>query len=179
VCLTAAGQPPAPPKLAAARADYQKTLDKAKAAYDESLKQAASDYRRRLTTLLDEETKAGKLDTALAVRDEIKGVDEGGRKVATKADLKRALAGSRWAWDESPLVLQADGVARHAGWEANKLTTRWDAIDRRTVILVVEKGRDTDRIAVLEFTESLEEYRGIDHRGVWFERKRRLAPAAK
>jgi hypothetical protein len=34
------------------------------------------------------------------------------------------------------------------------------AIDRRTVVLIVERGRGNGRYAILEFSEKLDEYKG-------------------
>lgn len=57
--------------------------------------------------------------------------------------------------------------------------TRWEAIDRRTVLLYIEKGRDRDRIAILEFSESLGEFKGFDFENRVMEVKKRLTADAK
>jgi hypothetical protein len=176
-CVVGAAQPPAPsPTLAAARATYQRALDKAKAAHDDAVKRAATDFKRDLTSLLDVETKAGRLDAALAIRDEIRAADEGRKAgVSTKADLKKALTGSRWNWGEGMLVLQADGLARHPVWETSSLVTRWEAVDRRTAILTIERGRNTNKLAVLEFSEALDEIAGgVNFEGTPMAVKKRL-----
>jgi WD40 repeat protein len=81
-------------------------------------------------------------------------------------ELRTALAGTRWNWGDSILELKADGSTTHANWDNRfGLTTRWEAIDRRTALLIVEKGRQQNRYAVLEFTEDLSSFTGFDFGG--------------
>lgn len=143
---------------------HQKALEKAKAAYDEATKQAVEGYKRQLEALVSEETKAGNLDGALAVRNEIKAVTGGVAipKSGTKADLKKALGGTKWDWGDGTLTLQADGFAKHTNWDPDRSVYRWVAVDRRTAVLILDKGRDSNRLAVFEFSEALDEFKGYD-----------------
>lgn len=84
----------------------------------------------------------------------------------TKEDLRQRLGGSRWEWERGALVLKEDGRAELPRSEGQALVVRWEAIDRRTAMLAVEQGRNADRIAVLQFSEDLNEYSGIDFSNV-------------
>ncbi len=183
VCLSAHGQPPkSPAKLESLRTDFQKVLEKAQSSHDDAAKLAAEDYKLQLTQLLDAETKAGRLDSALLVRDEIKNIDAIGVrnfKVSSKAELKKSLSGSKWKWHESPLTLQTDGYAKHPTWEANKLIVKWEVVDRRTVLLIIEKGRDQDRYSILEFSEGLDSFKGFDFGSGRFDAKKRIPASSK
>lgn len=165
-CLgrTSRGQSPKLPiKLVAAQTDYQKASDKAQAVYDDAIRQATGIYKRQLTESLVSETKIGNLDAAIQIREEIKKAEEmvsPRSNVSTKAALKKVLMGTRWNWGNKPLVFQADGYANHPDWDSTRSATRWEAIDRRTVVLIVERGRGNDRYAILEFSEKLDEYKG-------------------
>jgi len=181
--VSAYGQPAKPPgQLESVRADYRKVLEKIQVSNDAAVKLAAEDYKRQLVLLLDAETKAGRLDAALLVRDEIANIDAStgpNTKLATKAALKKALGGTKWKWDESPLILQSDGLAKHPGWDASKIVTKWEVVDRRTVILIIEKGRNINRYAILEFSESLDEFKGFDFEQGRLEVKKRLPGSIK
>ena len=169
ICLSAQETPSKlPAKAMALHAEYRKALEKAQESYDDTGKQAAKEYKQELTKLLEIETKNGNLDGAITIRAEIKTLDvlpAPNLKGSPKATLKKALAGTKWNWGDAPLTLQADGQARHPVWDANKLVTRWEVADRRTVVLVIDKGRDSNRLAVLEFSETFDEFRGIDFGG--------------
>jgi hypothetical protein len=176
--VTAAGQPPKVSlPLAAARADHQKSLDKAQAAHDDAVRAAIDEYKKQLTEALAAETKAGNLDAAVELRDELKRADEAAPPRAPtppKAALRKALVGTRWNWNGVPMTLHADGYVRNADWEANRLVTRWEAVDRRTVVLVVEKGRARDYYAVLEVSEKLDEFGGYGFDGKRLKAAKRL-----
>ena len=145
------------------------------------MKEASDEYKSQLTQLMDAETKAGKLDAALTVREEIKAVEDTAPKsrVATKAALKKSLENTRWNWADEALILRADGIATHPAWVAGKLVTTWEVVDRRTAIISIAKGRDTNRIAVLEFSETLDEFKGFDFGGGKLESKKRLPALSK
>jgi hypothetical protein len=83
---------------------------------------------------------------------------------AQREALRKQLEGTTWLWGDDKVLVKLDkeGVVRNDLWESQGLVTKWEPIDRRTVFLVVEKGRDNDRYAVLTFTEDLQEYDGYD-----------------
>jgi hypothetical protein len=60
------------------------------------------------------------------------------------------------------MTLKPDGSLECKGWD---FVVRWEVIDRRTVVFFIEKGRDTNRVAVLMFAEDLSEFRGFDFHG--------------
>lgn len=74
-CIMSAQQGKLPLAVYTARGEYKNAVAKAQGGYNEAVKKAAEDYKDRLKVLLDEETKAGHLDIALAIRDEMKTVD--------------------------------------------------------------------------------------------------------
>lgn len=78
----------------------------------------------------------------------------------TKAELTKLLVGSHLEWGKG-VELKADGYAKNVDWEAGGLEIRWEAIDRRTILLTVEKGREHDRCGVLTFTEDLNGFSGV------------------
>lgn len=83
--------------------------------------------------------------------------------VTTKDDLRKFLSGSQWEWGpKENLTLKPDGDAHNPGWVTREgWSTRWDAVDRRTIVLVIVKGRNTDRLAVLVFSEDLASFDGF------------------
>jgi hypothetical protein len=83
------------------------------------------------------------------------------RVVLSKEDLKEFLAGTEWAWGLS-FRFKPDGYVENANWTMRGLVTRWEAIDHRTVVLVVERGRDQNRYAILTFSSDLTEFSGFD-----------------
>lgn len=80
------------------------------------------------------------------------------KAVESRDDLRKALAGTRWTWGNDRLQLMADGDVQMAEWTARGLVTRWRAVDRRTVLFVIARGRPNDRTAVLTFNEDLTGY---------------------
>jgi len=67
--------------------------------------------------------------------------------------LKDRLSGTTWEWNgpNERIVFKADGYISHPGWEQRGLVTSWEVIDTHIVLLVVRKGRGTDRYAILVF----------------------------
>ncbi len=168
------------PEAKKAKSRYDEAVARAKTDYEQKLREAREALLADLDKAQKDASNAGDLDEAVKIRDARKVIAEGARDVATKADLRNALAGTRWNWGDVPLVLQADGRARHALWEADKLLIRWEAIDRRTALLVIEKGRDHHTVAVLEFSEAIDEFKGFDFGGRQkLETKKRLPPGTK
>src|SRR5688572_20620595 len=93
-CLALGVHSEPPRKLLEAKSEYQRSIEKAEASYTESVRRAAADYLQKLFPLLDQETKAGKLDGALLVREEIRSIETQGAQniaVRTKSDLKRVI----------------------------------------------------------------------------------------
>lgn len=153
------GTVPTSPRLKAAGASYQTTTKAALAALDKAYEQEIRDL-----------TKAGKLDAATALQKEQKefrlnltAVGLRPVDVTSKEALHRYIAGSAWTWGD--MRFKPTGHVEVKDWDARGLVTRWEAVDRRTVLLIIEKGRDQDRYAVLTFNEELTEFRGYDFNG--------------
>ena len=92
----------------------------------------------------------------------------GGQQPSATADLRQRLAGTRWQWcwqgydGREAIVFGADGYVQNDNWDRWGLVTRWEAIDGRTVLLTIEKGRYNDLYAVLTFAPDLSSYEGRD-----------------
>jgi hypothetical protein len=79
--------------------------------------------------------------------------------------LRKQLAGTTWNWQKvAQFRFRDDGTVQQPSWE-ERVTTRWEPVDRRTVVFFIERGRTTDRIALLSFAEDLQEYSGYDFDG--------------
>ncbi len=96
----------------------------------------------------------------------LKGLSSG---VDTKAELAHYMEETEWAWSErSSLFFLADGVAAQPEWAKSGLATKWTAIDRRTIVLTLIKGRNNDKVCVLTFNEELTEMGGFGFEGTEF-----------
>jgi len=85
--------------------------------------------------------------------------------VANAVQLQRFLIGTKWEWGADTLELTRDGTVREANWVSRGLVTRWEAIDRRTVLLTITSGRDDNRLALLRFDENLMHHDAISFEG--------------
>ncbi|MSR52185.1 MAG: hypothetical protein EXS09_02720 [Gemmataceae bacterium] len=83
-------------------------------------------------------------------------------------ELYKALSGTQWAWGQG-VEFQTDMNAVNADWKTAGFTMRWDPIDRRTVVVNLERGRGNNRLAVLTFSDDLKQFNGYE-----FERLNRL-----
>jgi hypothetical protein len=82
--------------------------------------------------------------------------------INTKEDLSRFLVDTVWNWQDGGMALRGNGLVNHPEWASRGLITRWEAFDRRTLLLVVEKGRKINRYAILQLSEDLSEFSGYD-----------------
>jgi hypothetical protein len=153
------GKLPTSPRMKAAVAAYHVTLKQATTALERAFEQAVKDF-----------TKAGKLAQADAAQAELKEFRSRApathlrpADVTTKEDLHRYLSGTSWVWGNATLKPDGTVEAKEPGWVG--LVIRWEAVDRRTVVLRIEQGRDRDLMAVLTFAEDLTEFRGFDFNG--------------
>lgn len=90
-------------------------------------------------------------------------VREGGKPATNPVDeFKRSITGSRWDWGDGVLLLKPDGYVAHPLWDGMGLVTKWEAVDRRTVVFVIAGGRNVNRLAVLEFAEDMGSFSGRD-----------------
>lgn len=83
-----------------------------------------------------------------------------GSRIDDKDQLQAALTGSVWDWGDSQIVFDSNGYVRHRLWDAQGNRTRWEAIDRRTAVLIIETGRKVDRYAILKIAEDLNSFAG-------------------
>lgn len=90
--------------------------------------------------------------------------------VSTKEDLQKYLINTVWAWGN--MTFKADGSAEVSEWAG--FVVAWDAVDRRTVVIRVQKGRDRDKVAVVTFNEEITEAHGFAFGGekLAYKRKR-------
>jgi hypothetical protein len=75
--------------------------------------------------------------------------------------LEKFLVGKRCG----EITFLGNGFIRHVIWEGRGLSTSWRAIDRRTVLLQITKGRSDDINAILQFSDDLARCGGIDFEG--------------
>ncbi len=90
--------------------------------------------------------------------------------------LAGAITDTTWEWDLNGerLKFGKDGLIHHPQWEERGLVTSWKAIDEHTVLLTIEKGRRTDRYAILVFNADFTKYAGYDFHGA-----RRMQPCKR
>jgi hypothetical protein len=83
-------------------------------------------------------------------------------------ELQSQLANTHWQWDGpfgEEIVFKDDGNVEQEGWTQRGLVTGWRAIDRRTVLFTIEKGRNRDRYAVLTFDQGVSTFEGFNFSG--------------
>lgn len=86
----------------------------------------------------------------------------------SRKQLKDHIANSLWQWDGDggeKIFFNGNGYIEHPGWTSRRLVTRWETIDRRTVLLEIESGRTRDLYAVLVFSEDLSSFNGFNFHG--------------
>jgi hypothetical protein len=153
------GKLPGSPRMKTAATSYLLSMKQATTALDKAYEQAVKDL-----------TKAGKLTEAETLQAELKEFRNkitGNLRpadVTTKEDLQRYLAGTVWEWDGA-LVLRPEGYVEQKEWAKNGIVLRWEALDRRTAIMILEKGRDDNKTCVMTFSEDLTEFRGYGFKG--------------
>ncbi len=80
--------------------------------------------------------------------------------------LTEVIEDTEWEWNgpnaNEKIVFKRNGYIGHPGWERRGLATSWQVIDEHTVLLVIEKGRKSDRYAILVFNEKMTKYSGFD-----------------
>jgi hypothetical protein len=139
-------------------------------AYHTSLKQAMATIEKAYDQTIKDLTKAMKFSEAEAVQTQRKEFHaKGGSNlrpadVIAKEDLQKYLVGTSWEWDDG-MTLKADGYVTQKNWDGRGLVTKWEAVDRRTVVLFIEKGRTQDRTATLVFNEDLTDLSGYSFDG--------------
>ena len=82
--------------------------------------------------------------------------------------LKEHIADSLWQWDGDggeKIFFNGNGYVENQSWTSRQLVTRWETIDRRTVLLEIESGRTQDLYAVLVFSEDLSSFNGFNFHG--------------
>ncbi|WP_020475300.1 hypothetical protein [Zavarzinella formosa] len=185
------GKVPTSTRTETVAGEYRRTVQKNKMALDKAYDQAVR-----------ESTKALKIDQAELIRADWKTFQAGGglaapaaktstststpkkefpgtprpAAVVTKEDLKKFLAGTQWEWGgDGDITLKADGYVDQPRWTTMGLVTQWEAIDRRTVLLTIEKGRNHNLLSVLSISENLDSYsaRAFDRREIMDSKKRK------
>ena len=113
--------------------------------------------------------RAMKDDQAAAVEAQLKefrtnlcGTNLRPADVTTKEDLQKYLAGTSWTWGDG-MKLKSDGTVEMKLGDA--FAVRWEALDRRTAIMVFVKGRDVNRTCTMTFSEDLAQFGGYSFEG--------------
>jgi|GEM_PF-2673992 len=128
-------------------------------------------YRLRLLAALDSLTKAGQLDAAVEVRAElatISGIKPGNQNAP--------IAGQKWEWDKGQVIFARDGFVKSSdgGWEARGLVTSWKHLGNGVLILHIDKGRNDQKIALLQFNPTWTEYSGWSFDGTVIATRRKV-----
>ena len=83
-------------------------------------------------------------------------------------ELRNRLRGTKWQWDGGggeAVTFADNGYVENVGWDRRGLITRWDVIDKRTVLLRIERGRAHDLYAVLTFNRDMTSYQAFNFHG--------------
>lgn len=83
-------------------------------------------------------------------------------------ELRQYLNNTLWQWDGDggeTVFFNENGGVENDGWTKRHLITRWEVIDRRTVLLKIERGRSRDLYAILTFKEDLSSFDGWNFHG--------------
>ena len=103
---------------------------------------------------------------------------ESGQGHDSGEQLKEHITNSLWQWDGDggeKITFNGKGYVDHPGWTRRRLVTRWEVIDRRTVLLEITSGRTRDCYAALVFNEDISSLEGFNfHGGTRLKRSRRL-----
>ena len=86
----------------------------------------------------------------------------------SEVQLKEHIINSHWQWDGDSgeeILFKGNGYVEHPGWIGRRLVTRWEVIDRRTVLLEIESGRTKDIWAVLVFSDDISSFTGFNFHG--------------
>jgi hypothetical protein len=135
----------------------------AKREYDAEMAKAADERINSLQSLKDRAVKEEDLDQAISIKkriDDLKGAS-GGEEVNSAEALHNFLL-TKMCGNTSFLP---NGLVRDPGWDGRGLVTSWEAVDRRTVIMRIERGRSDNKTAVLMFSEGLKRSHSIDFEG--------------
>ena len=156
------------PKVAPAAVQQRPAL--AKKALEVAYEQAVKDY---IKAKMDDRAAVIETELKAMFSNKAAGAKIRPAEVTTKEDLQKYLSGTSWIWGDS-FRFKPDGHVEVKDWDSRGLVTKWEAVDRRTVVLTIEKGRDSNRIAVLTFSEKLTEFTGYD-----FDGKNRIPPSKR
>jgi hypothetical protein len=84
-------------------------------------------------------------------------------------ELREHLQGTKWQWDGGggEFIMFSKGASTCGEWSLAKdgLIVSWDAIDTRTVLLSLVRGRTNDLLAVLVFNGDMTSYTGFAFKG--------------
>jgi hypothetical protein len=184
--------------LAAPASGPARSLDEVERAYATKSAAATRQFQEQITaarierlnglrSLLDRAMEKKDLETAGRLRDMINSAEAElkadappapgkGPRADEVAPLDKTIRGTVWTWGEETLQFRPDGAAINAVWTAQGLVTSWSVIDRRTVLLYIERGRGHDRYAILTFSPNMDTYSvfGFDGKGRPFPVNRQL-----
>jgi len=141
--------------------------------FREQITAARNERVTGLRSLLDRAMEKKDLEKAIQLRDMIKAAEA---ELKTDAppnpdgksrsdEIEKKIKGTVWTWGEETLQFRPDGAAINPVWTAQGLVTTWSAIDGRTVLLYIERGRGHDRYAILTFSPNMDTYSGFGFEG--------------
>ena len=156
------------PKGAPAAVQQKPAL--ARKALEVAYEQAVKDY---IKAKMDDQAAVIETELKAMFSNKAAGAKIRPAEVTTKEDLQKYLSGTSWSWGDN-FKFKPDGYVEVKEWDGRGLVTKWESVDRRTVVLVIEKPRDASRIAVITFSEKLTEFTGYD-----FDGKNRIPPSKR
>ena len=144
-------------RLAAARQDAEEQ-------FDEAIKKATAKAVADLDAAKAAAMKAGNLEEANRIQGAANETKSDNGKIGE--ELKSRLAGTTWQWAGTNTIrFDSDGMVSNKDWAARGLVTRWEPVDQRTVVLVIQQGRTHNLYAILSFDANIGSYRGLDFEG--------------
>ena len=153
-----------PPTSQAAAADerYAAKMRLIDDVYNNAVSIAQESRIAKLHGLLDQAMAEKKVNAVVQLNARLQALGGDGATAArsrptrdTRGDeiaaFRERLQGSTWEWGGGPIHFAPDGRVAKPDWTSRGLVTSWKAIDRNTVMLFIESGRNVDRYAILVF----------------------------
>jgi hypothetical protein len=169
LCLSLlAADPPKvePLELIEANKIYAEAIAKAEEEYRTTVKRLTGLHVAKLKVALEDLTKKGNLDGAVAVREAIEKLSALEPREMPPLN-KHPLMGQVWTRPGGQVMFRRDGLVQTADgdWERRGLVTKWIPIGPRAVMLLIAKGRDRDLVELWLFNDAWTAYEGWDFEG--------------
>ncbi len=132
------------------------------------LRPLIAEHKKRLTQILADLTKSGRLEDAVVAAKALKAV-EPDAKEEENADgsVPSPMAGTVWRRDGGKVRFDADGTVDDTGgaWSKRGLVTRWKHYGNGVVLLTIVKGRANQLCEVWLLDKEWQKYQGYSFEG--------------